>query len=152
MRFRAQTAGEHQLQKRITSTCVKDLWGQKFRETQQASRTNQEFKFVKKDKQQSNEKLVASQIFRTGLQTVESYKVLRRPPPPPSLRAEVPEFFPKDASWTTERKEEVIPVQFFAGRAYQDSVFNYNRLYSNSATITQVTLISTRYIAKNNNY
>ncbi|XP_025264722.1 uncharacterized protein LOC105251130 [Camponotus floridanus] len=143
-RYTIETAAEMQLESRIGSDAVRDIWNsEKFQQQQQQHRQNyqqiarQAQPAVQHHQQQFYCTLQYQPlILRTEYQRRMLQSPPPPPPPPPVLSAEVPEFFPKSSlpSITTyninNKEHRAYQIRYFPSlndRNYQSELFPYNR-------------------------
>lgn len=153
---------ERQLQARVCSKLVKDLWNsragqscrlekkpglnesQLFNEEKlhRARRRDEKRAEKKKPIEQSSYSLRADQtLIARGESFGEAISGDTRRPVFPVLSAEVPEFFPKGPP--NSEKDRRVPIQFFPSaseRSYQDELFPYNRPHAAIPQVIRSTL------------
>ncbi|KAL6443307.1 hypothetical protein ACFW04_002891 [Cataglyphis niger] len=149
-RYTVETVAEMQLESRIRSDVVRDIWKpEKFQQQQQQNRQNcqqiarQTQPAVQHHQQQFYCTLQYQPLI---LRTEYQRRVLQSPPPPPPpvLSAEVPEFFPKSNlpsitsySMNSDKERRACQIRYFPSlndRNYQSELFPYNRPQHEIAT------------------
>ena len=153
-RYTAETAAEMQLQFRIESNAVRDIWNsekvqqqqqqqQRCHQQSQQSRTARQTQPVTQHHQfycaLQYQPLIMREYQRKPLL---SPPLLPPPPPPPILSAEVPEFFPKSSlppiayNLNNDKERKTCQIRYFPSlndRNYQNELFPYNRPQQESA-------------------
>ncbi|KYN09066.1 hypothetical protein ALC57_19034 [Trachymyrmex cornetzi] len=149
-RYTAETAAEMQLQFRIESNAVRDIWNsEKFQQQQQQqqqrchrqnqqSRTAQQTQPVTQHHQfyytLQYQPLIMREYQRKPL--LSPPPLPPPPPPPPVLSAEVPEFFPKSSlppiayNLNNDKERKTCQIRYFPSlndRNYQNELFPHNR-------------------------
>ncbi|XP_012234840.2 uncharacterized protein [Linepithema humile] len=145
-RYTVETIAEIQLQSRIESDAVRDIWNVgKFQrqQQQQCHQQNQQSRIIRQIQPATQH----HQPFYCTLQyqpLILRAQYQRRPlqspslpsPPPPILSAEVPEFFPKSIpvpitySLNADKERKARQIRYFPSfndRNYQSELFPYNR-------------------------
>ncbi|XP_018354281.1 PREDICTED: uncharacterized protein LOC108755650 isoform X2 [Trachymyrmex septentrionalis] len=150
-RYTAETAAEMQLQFRIESNAVRDIWNSEMVQQQQQQQQQQQRYY--QQSQQSRTRRQTQPVtqhhqFYCALQyqplIMREYQrkpllssPLPPPPPPaPILSAEVPEFFPKSSlpsiayNLNNDKERKTCQIRYFPSlndRNYQNELFPYNR-------------------------
>ncbi|CAL1687876.1 unnamed protein product [Lasius platythorax] len=153
-RYTVETAAEMQLESRIGSNVVRDIWNaEKFQQHQQnRQRVARQTQPAVQNHQQQQQFYCTLQYQPLILRTEYQRRVLQSPPqpplppppPPPVLSAEVPEFFPKSSlpsitaySMSSDKERRACQIRYFPSvndRNYQSDLFPYNRPQHEIAT------------------